>query len=183
MGRTKLGLIVPFLFVAACGGGGGGDSGPVDQETAAEYCQQSCDREAECDATTDVTMCVSDCVDDVTDLIREDVFIAVVECETALSCDATENNCFIDNCSPTSTHTAYESHCRERLAECDFPSTTLDSVCETTPSDGGGVEGGDLGFICAVNTSIISELDACFDEPDCTGVMSCFDEVTSAHGL
>jgi hypothetical protein len=182
MGRTKLALVVPFLFLVACGGGGGGSSGPVDQETAADYCQQGCDRELECDPTTDVNMCVSDCVDDVSDLIREDVFIAVTDCETALACDATSNSCFVDNCSPTSTHTSYETHCREALAQCDLSADQLDGACETTPAASDGTGDG-VGYLCALVPSIISELDACFDEPDCVAIANCYDEVAAAHGL
>jgi hypothetical protein len=182
MGRTKLGLVVPFLFLVACGGGGGGSTGPVDQETAADYCQQGCDREAECDPTTDVTQCVSDCVDDVCDLIREDVFIAVTECTVEAACGA-DDTCFVDNCSPTSSHTAYEEHCREALAQCDLSADQLDGTCETTPSSGSGTAGDDTGFLCGIVPSIINELDACFDEPDCVAIANCFDEVAAAHGL
>jgi hypothetical protein len=186
MATTKLRFLVPFLFVAACGGGGGGgNTGPVDQETAADYCQQGCDHEHACDATTDVTQCVSDCVADVTDAIREDVFVAATECQTGLECNAPDtelDQCLIDNCDPTGTHEDYEAHCRARLAECDLTADDVNGICETTIAVG-GADSDLVGFYCILTPAVMDELDACFDQTDCNMVYTCFQGVLADHGF
>ncbi len=165
-----------LLLAAACGGGGG--AGPIDQATAEDVCQQVCDRDVECGDPAD-PMCVADCADGLAGVIREDVIEDALACTLAAECDAVDD-CELE-CSPTSTHTAYEAHCREALGACDISTEALDGICEV--NYGPGPDGDQVGSLCLFATPIIDDLDACMDEPDCNAIAACIQAVSDGLDL
>jgi hypothetical protein len=160
-----------LVLLGACGGGGGG-SGPIDEETATEACTDSCEHQVECFPATDLDMCTTDCVDGLVGWAREDVVLDLVECQTALECGAT-NTCFEDVCVPTSAHETFEARCREEIVVCGEDP----AGCEVTPGPN------DEGIFCAIAPSIMNELTACMDEPDCAAIEACFQGVLTEHGI
>ena len=174
---NKLSVMFAVAMLAACGGGGG--TGPVSHDQAQSGCTQGCEYDHMCDSTVDVAMCTDDCVAAVEGNYREDVFEALLDCGTALACDATDDTCFEDSCSPTSAHESYETACRAKVAECNPDATPdqIDGTCETTPDASGN------GFLCAFVPSMMDELTACFDIADCQMAQDCLNQVFTDHGL
>jgi hypothetical protein len=171
MSTLRLSLLV--VLFAACGGGA--STAPVDHATAEQYCQEDCDHQASCDGMIDAATCTSECMSVVEGIFREDVLADVTECSTALACGADQYACFEDNCTPTSTHEAYESRCREVLAGCDVSAADIEGECETTAMPRIGV-----GTVCAVAPEVLDEMIACFDE-DCEAIAACEQAVVDAH--
>lgn len=178
--RAPVHLVTSFALVAlaaACNGGGG--AGPLDQATAEETCTAVCDREVECNPAEDHALCMEDCTEAV-GVIREDVFVAVNDCAIALECTASGEECA--TCAPTSTHTTYETRCRDGLGECDLAADDIDSVCEVNYTPGND-ETDAGGFMCLLATNHIATLTACFDEPDCPSRISCLQAAYEQIGL
>ncbi len=149
----------------------------MDADTAADYCRQGCEHDVECGTATDVELCTSDCVGDVTGVVREDAFIDITNCFTGLECGTNDDACFAE-CTPTSTHEDYETRCRETLGACDLSAAEIDGICEVTPNPAA-----ETGFLCVITPSILEEVDACFDEPDCTAQLTCMQTVFESNGV
>lgn len=176
---TKLTLLVATttLLATACGGGGGGNTNAITSGAAEPYCEQGCTYTFECDPTTadPVETCVAECLDQVVGVFREDVFIDVSNCATGLDCDASDDSCFLD-CEPTASHQAYETACRDALAQCDVAADDIDESCEVTPS-------ADIdAFFCALAPAIVDDLTECFGGT-CQEQADCRLAVLEANGL
>lgn len=166
------------LVVAACGGS---NTGPISTETAEGACGDICQHDLACDATSTQTLeqCTADCVGDVAGAYREDAVLAIASCLTELACTADDDACLAE-CEPTSSHDRYEERCRERGAECGATPDQLDGLCEVTPMP---ASSGDDGLLCLLVPAVVDDLRACFDEPDCATLETCFDRVLAAHGV
>ena len=157
-----------WIALVTVGCGSEASTGPVPLAVAQDVCADLCTRDEMCgtlDPTETVEQCTSSCTSDVGG-IREDAFISVGSCVAGLACTADEDTC-IAECQPTGAHTAYETQCRTKGAECGIPAENLNELCEVTP-----VAGTDTGFLCLVTPAAINELAACFDDP-CTGLEAC----------
>jgi hypothetical protein len=172
---NRLAILGLAWFGTACGGPG---TGPVPRSVAQEHCGEICERDLMCDPNTTETLqeCTDDCVGDVTRVIREDAFIDVADCISALSCTADEDVC-LRECSPTKTHNDYETACRAKVAECGGAGSAADSLCEVSPSGSD-----DDGFLCLLIPTAISELTDCFSM-SCTAVEACLSGVFERYGL
>ncbi len=176
---TKITMcIATAMLLAACGGDSGSTDG-ITAGTAETYCERGCAYELECDpAGEPVEVCTADCLDDVVGVVREDVFIDITNCFTALSCDASDDAC-LQECTPTASHDAYEAACRSSLAMCDVGAADLEGICEVSPDPSND----DTGYFCVFAPAIMDELTACFDDGTCQEQSTCLQTVLEAHGI
>lgn len=168
-------LAIAFVLGAvACGGGEG--AGPVSMEAAQAGCTADCEHQIECGDETPLGDCTADCVGDVTGILRADVFADLVDCRTELACGASTSTC--NTCEPTSSHTAYETRCRELFAPCTDGSADLDNLCGVSSTSG------DDGSLCMFATNIMDELTACMPSGAvCETALGCMRNVLTSHGI
>ena len=166
------------LVCTACGSDGPG-TGPLTAAEAEDGCRADCEHRIACDPQPDQTVeaCTADCVSDVAGWVRADAFEAIIDCTTALACDASDDACLAE-CVPTSAHDAYEAQCREVFAPCGSPEE-VDGICEVSPN--ASTEGG---LFCLVAPSIIDEMTDCIpDGTTCQAGVACINAVAESHGL
>lgn len=173
---TKLRWVfLGIVTAAACGGDAG--SGPVSQSTAQEGCQRDCQHEIDCGSTATLAECTASCVADTVGVIRTDAFTDIIDCRTALACDAPSDPCLAE-CQPTAAHDHWHDQCQTALAAC-VPAADLAALCSVTPAGTG-----DAGYLCLVTPAIMDELTACIPTGvACEQAMTCLQNVATAHHL
>src|SRR5688572_28460646 len=122
---------IVFVGLMACGGGNGGGltSDPVTADQAEPLCRQDCQHDADCGDGTDVDACTQSCVDDSIGWARGDAIEAIIECTTALACDANDVACVL-HFEPLAIHDEWETACRAQFASCLGDAGAVESVCE-----------------------------------------------------
>lgn len=184
--RTALFTLALSTFsLVACGGDDVG-SGPVSEEDFVNGCKADCERNFECDPTNaqPVAECNAECAGDYADVrgwLRADAFVAITDCFADLACTADEGVCLTE-CSPTSTHNAYETQCRKVFATCVTEPADLDGFCEVTPMP--NPENDDVGFFCLITPDVIQRMLDCIpDGTACDPGLTCIQGVMQSVGL
>jgi hypothetical protein len=167
-----------LAILAGCGGGDGLGSEAVTAEQAEAPCRQSCEWEIECGDATDLDACVDQCVDTISGWYRGDALETVIDCVTALDCEADQSPCG-QEVEPLPIHEEYEEACRAGLAGC-FEPDQLEATCEVSPDPGDD----DIGIPRYWGSDVVEDLLACFDEhAECDPLVTCLQGVLIAAGF
>jgi hypothetical protein len=167
-----------IILMAACGGGSGNGAGtgPVTAEQAQDLCETDCQHNIDCGSGQDLASCTTDCVEDSVGWARADAMETIIECNAALACDASDDQCLLE-VQPLAIHEAWETACRRDLATCLAEPADAEGICEVSPVSE------DVGFVRFIAPAIVDEMIDCLGAADCTARQSCLSATFEAHNI